>query len=477
MIRRNQRLLNFLNAFSDAVLVFLAYLFSTWLYLDVLKNAPNMAIVSMARPHSLLIPLIYTLVTVALLAQFRLYNPSRVRRLRMELVVVWEANAVAVLIVGTLLYLLRMEDFSRGALALSFLVGSLLVCIKRVALRRVLWEMRRRGYNQKHVVVAGTGALAAQYAADVAAEPESGFHIVGFVGTDTAHEAWLCTFDNLEAKLQNPAIDEVVVALDADELCHLRTIIMTCEKCGTKVSVVPFYNDIIPASPTIETIGKTKLINLRANPLDNMGLAALKRGADIVVSALLLLLLSPLFLAVVIGIKLTSPGPVFFRQQRVGRGKRNFTMLKFRSMRVNAQETTGWTTNADPRKTRFGSFLRKCSIDELPQLINVLRGDMSLIGPRPEIPFYVDQFKETIPLYMVKHQVRPGMTGWAQVNGYRGDTSIVKRIEYDVWYIENWSIHLDLKILWMTVCGGWLNKEVVETRKPRNDEQDKEMGA
>ncbi|MDR3051958.1 MAG: sugar transferase, partial [Oscillospiraceae bacterium] len=174
---------------------------------------------------------------------------------------------------------------------------------------------------------------------------------------------------------------------------------------------------------------------------------------------------SPLLLVAVIGVKLSSPGPLLFKQERVGLNKRVFSMLKFRSMRVNHKESRGWTNDCDPRRTRFGSFLRKFSIDELPQLINVLRGDMSLIGPRPEVPYFVEQFRESISLYMVKHQVRPGLTGWAQVNGYRGDTSIEERIRHDIWYIENWSVALDLKILLMTILGGWINDEKVFTSR------------
>ena len=164
-------------------------------------------------------------------------------------------------------------------------------------------------------------------------------------------------------------------------------------------------------------------------------------------------------LATLVGIKLTSRGTVIFRQQRVGRNKKLFWMYKFRSMYENQTEKISWTSLHDPRRTGFGRFLRKFSIDELPQLFNVLKGEMSLIGPRPEIPYYVEKFAQNIPLYMVKHQIRPGMTGWAQINGYRGDTSIDKRIEHDIWYIENWSLSLDLRILVRTIFGGWINSE------------------
>ena len=176
-------------------------------------------------------------------------------------------------------------------------------------------------------------------------------------------------------------------------------------------------------------------------------------------SSLGLILLSPLMLFIAIGVKLSSPGPVLFRQTRVGFNRREFQMLKFRSMRVNQEEKTAWTKDTDPRRTKFGALIRKVSLDELPQLFNVLKGDMSLIGPRPELPYFVEMFRESVPLYMVKHQVKPGITGWAQVNGYRGDTSVQKRIELDLWYIEHWSVSLDIRILLRTVFGGMINKE------------------
>ena len=177
----------------------------------------------------------------------------------------------------------------------------------------------------------------------------------------------------------------------------------------------------------------------------------IKRAIDIMGSIVALILFSPIMLVVAILVKKSSPGPIIFAQERIGLGNKPFKMYKFRSMRVNDRQTTGWSTNSDPRKTRFGSFIRKFSIDELPQFFNVLKGDMSLVGPRPELPFFVNQFKESVPLYMVKHQVRPGITGWAQVNGFRGDTSIKGRIEHDIYYIENWTFLFDIKILFMTV--------------------------
>ena len=200
-------------------------------------------------------------------------------------------------------------------------------------------------------------------------------------------------------------------------------------------------------------------MNIRHIPLDNWVNAAAKRALEMLGSLALIICTSPIMLVAAIGVRLSSPGPVIFKQERVGRNKKPFMMYKFRSMRVNAAQDTGWSRNTDPRKTKFGAILRKFSIDELPQFFNVLKGDMSLVGPRPEVPHYVQQFKEEIPLYMVKHQVRPGITGWAQVNGLRGDTSIEERVRYDIYYIENWNFFFDLKILFMTLVRGVVNQE------------------
>ena len=246
----------------------------------------------------------------------------------------------------------------------------------------------------------------------------------------------------------------------------MKKIINACEKDGTKLSVIPSYVKYMPANPQVDSINGLPLINLRRIPLDNVGNALIKRTADIVCALLLIVLTSPLMLIAAIGVKLSSPGPIIFKQERVGKDKKSFYMYKFRSMKVNSSQNTGWSKNEDNRKTWFGSLIRKCSVDELPQFFNVLKGDMSLIGPRPELPFFVEQFREEIPRYMVKHQVRPGITGWAQVNGFRGDTSISKRIEYDLYYIENWSPAFDLRILLMTVfC--MFNREKINSQRDK----------
>ena len=455
MTKKNEPLLNLMNALSDGVLVSLAYLGAVWIWLDLYKHDMK----NMAR-HNLGVAVVFAAVMVLLMALFGLYDFSRTRRMRRELPALWGANLLGLLGGMAVLYLARFDSFSRGVLGLFYLFSCLALSLKRWAAQRAMRRLRAKGFNRRHVIVVGTGSLARQYAANVAAEPESGFIIDGSMGGSACGDLpWLGDIPALAGQLEGSGIDEVVVALEPEEAARVREVIDICEHAGTKVSVVPFYNDLIPASAEIESMGSTRLINLRANPLDNLGFALIKRAFDTIVSVLLLIVLSPLFAVTALGVRLSGPGPILFRQERVGRGKKHFTMYKFRSMKINTEENSAWSTNTDPRRTPFGTFIRKFSIDELPQLINVLRGEMSLVGPRPEIPYYVEQFKDSVPLYMVKHQVRPGMTGWAQVNGWRGDTSIVRRIEYDIWYIEHWSIRLDLKILLMTALGGAVNRE------------------
>lgn len=460
MIKRNQRLLNRLNALSDAGIVLLSYLFASWLWLDVIsKDGHNVAHVAGIRSHVLIAALIYAFWTVFLLWAFRLYHTRRTLDAENYFGRVLAGNGIALLTAASALYVFRLEDFSRGVLGIYFLCSSTVLLAKRAAVRSLLRYARSRGYNLKHMLVIGGGTLAQRCIQSVEKRPWLGIHVVGCIRPENG------MLTQLEKRIHGAGIDEVILALEPDELDATRDVIRICEKCGTKVSVIHFYNDVIPTRPTIDTVGKLKLIHLRTTPLDDPLNAFAKRAFDASVSFLLLVLLSPLLLGLAIAIKLSSPGPVFFKQERIGLNKKKFVMYKFRSMRVNDTQDTAWSSQTDDRRTRVGALMRKTSLDELPQLLNTLKGDMSLVGPRPEIPYYVEQFRETVPLYMVKYQVRPGMTGWAQVNGYRGDTSIPARVEHDLWYIENWSFGLDLKILLMTAFGGMINSEKLGVAK------------
>ena len=302
------------------------------------------------------------------------------------------------------------------------------------------------------------------YLKTIRSERELGYLPIGYIASrkENLNLKRLGDFEELEKLLDLYRPDEVVSAIDMEDYQRMPEIIAACEKTGTKLSIIPFYAKYMPSNPQFDDLEGIPLLNLRRIPLDNWANAFCKRAMDVTGALTLILLTSPVMLLCAAGVKLSSPGPVIFRQKRIGRNKEPFYMYKFRSMRVNDGQDTRWSANRDERKTRFGAFMRKCSLDELPQFFNVLKGDMSLVGPRPEIPFYVEQFKEDVPLYMVKHQVRPGITGWAQVNGLRGDTSIKARVEHDIYYIEHWSILFDIEILLTTIFRGkFLNSETL----------------
>lgn len=460
MIRENQRLLNHLNMGLDGLLVFVALPVSFWLRFSLFPGYPTVPLLRYVQAAAFLAPgyvLIY--------AFLGLYESVRKKRLYQDLGRIFWANALGFVLFQMALFLLRDIHFSRGALAIFFVLVNGLTGGKRIFVRKVLYRFRRRGYNQKYVVLVGAGPLARRYLAELASAPELGLIVKGYVseGQEKGFAGKrLGNIAQLEAVLERVKPDEVVAALEMEDYAHMPQLIQACEKSGIRLSLIPFFADYMPARPQIDFINSLPLMNLRRIPLDNLGNAFLKRSMDIAGALALIVLTSPIMLFAAAGVKLSSPGPVIFRQKRVGLDKREFYMYKFRSMRINNSSDTAWSTDTDSRKTRFGAFIRKFSIDELPQFFNVLKGDMSLVGPRPEVPYYVEQFKEEIPLYMVKHQVRPGITGWAQVNGLRGDTSIEDRVRHDIFYIENWTLFFDIKILFMTLFKGIKNQEKLQ---------------
>ena len=466
MIKENQRILNLLNVLSDFIILFLSYMLATYIrffamYIWYEARVPALDI-AWNREY-FLAALLFAMAEILFFYAANIYNHSRRERMRYEIVHLVEMGALAVLTLMALLYLTRIVDFSRIAIAIYYALSSVLLVIKRIILRYTLRYFRKKGYNQKHVILVGNGKHAHQYIQAIKANPELGYTIDGYVSRVERPELGkhLGAYEDLEKILDQPGIDEVIITLEIHEAEFMKKVISACDKSGIRICIIPYFNDYIPAHPSIDTIGESRIINIREIPLDRMFNAFIKRFADIIGSLFLIIVTSPVMLVAAIGVKLSSPGPVIFKQERIGLNKKHFFMYKFRSMRVNADSTKAWSTDEDPRKTKFGSFIRKCSIDELPQFFNVLKGDMSLVGPRPEIPYYVNQFKEEIPLYLVRQQVRPGITGWAQVNGYRGDTSIPERIRHDIWYIEHWNIWLDAKIVLMTIFGGMINSEKI----------------
>ena len=364
------------------------------------------------------------------------------------------------------LYLIKQIDFSRHVIVIFYAINVVSEELTRMLIRVVLRKMRAKGYNQKHILLVGYSRACEEYIDRILANPQWGYTIRGILD-DNVQAGYmyrgikvLGRIDNLMVILPQNHLDEIAITLGLSEYFRLEQIVALCEKSGVHTKFIPDYNRIIPTKPYTEDILGLPVINIRYVPLTNTFNAFTKRVMDIVGACVAIVLFSPVMLFSVIMIKLTSPGPLIYKQERVGLHNHNFLMYKFRSMEVQPpeEEKKAWTVKNDPRVTNFGRFMRKTSIDELPQLFNVLKGEMSLVGPRPERPFFVDKFREEIPRYMIKHQVRPGLTGWAQVNGYRGNTSIRKRIEYDLYYIENWTLGLDIKILILTFFKGFINK-------------------
>lgn len=465
MIRKNQKLLNFINMLLDGIIIFVSYLISVWIRFAVLDGKWWLNIL---EPNFLIIVAIYSVIIVTAFFAFQLYGSFRYKSIGTEGTTICVINGVGVLIMMAIAYTVRMNEFPRLVMLIFWITADLLLILKRVVVRGILKYYRALGYNLKYIIVVGDGTLAHRYMENVKKQSWLGVSILGYVSAVEKEELGerLGCYEELESILESNFVDELVVALEPHEVIYMKQVLEVADKEGIRVSIIPFYDEFIPSHPSIEVVGDSKLINMRSTPLDKIGWAFLKRSFDIVGSIILIVLTSPIMLLVAIGVKLTSPGPVLFKQERVGKDKKPFKMLKFRSMKiVDMKDTqdTAWSKDNDPRKTKFGSFIRKCSIDELPQFFNVLKGDMSLIGPRPEIPYHVRHFKEEVPLYLVRQQVRPGITGWAQVHGLRGDTSIEERVKYDIWYIENWSVGLDLLILWKTVFGGMINNENVRS--------------
>ncbi|MDD3335322.1 MAG: undecaprenyl-phosphate glucose phosphotransferase [Eubacteriales bacterium] len=460
MNRKNKKLLTAISASTDWLLIVCVYIACAWLWLGVWKQTPNnMAFVRVLHSDTGLAACIYAFVLVLSLSQLKLYSFSANIKKKQAAFRIAISNLIGSSIIGFVLYFFRLQEFSRGVLFLFIGASTLTLTLKHILSHHLIAHL---GFFRKNVLLLGGGDTALAYAKAANDDQNLSITLLGYLNETKCEKMcipYLGALQSLKDYLQDDSVDEVVIAFEAGETGWIRPMLSICEQCGARVSVIPFYSDLFPASPQIETIGPIRAINLRGNQMDNLAFAVIKRSFDILVSAVALLLLSPLFLVVAIGVKHSSPGPIFFRQKRVGLNKKLFTMYKFRSMRLNDTQDTAWSTDADPRKTRFGSILRKYSIDELPQLFNVLRGDMSLVGPRPEIPYYVDKFQKSVHLYMVKHQVRPGITGWAQINGYRGDTDIQMRIDHDIWYIEHMSVSLDLRILWRTFFSGWVNDE------------------
>lgn len=470
MIRKNQRFLTRLYILADFMIIQLSFLLAWFVKFESGWFAYDTPIEFGALPIETygLWSLVYGGIAILIGGMSTLYSPKRKKRFADELLKIFQTHLVSIFVLLGALFFVKEVNISRSYLFIYVILTLMLIMAYRYVIKKGLKRARQRGFNKQFVLILGAGSLGKRFCNNLDQYPEMGYEIVGFLDDyledneeePNKYKPILGKIDKLGDILHTMMIDEVILALPLDAHHKYPSIIAECEKAGVRTLIIPDFFDYLPARPYFDNFAGMPMINVRDIPLDIAANRMFKRLFDIVFALIAIIITSPIMLIVAIGVRMTSPGSVIFKQERVGLNRRNFTMYKFRSMRIipEGQVDTGWTTADDPRKTKFGAFIRKTSLDELPQFFNVLFGDMSVVGPRPERPYFVEQFRDEIPKYMIKHHVRPGITGWAQSNGLRGDTSIEERINHDIFYIENWSLLFDIKIIFKTIHNGFVNK-------------------
>jgi Undecaprenyl-phosphate glucose phosphotransferase len=392
---------------------------------------------------------------------FDLYRPNRLGSRLSEWVDIAKASTLGVLVlIAIMTFFFRLQDYSRVAIVLFWAFSIAAVSFSRAVFREGLRVARRRGYNRRYAIIVGGGEPAAEVLRVLRRRPDTGIQVLGLLGDKRELPAgsvpWLGGLEDVRSVLDRHQVDIVVLAFPHRDTPCLPAVLAEIGDEPVAIHLVPDIFSLASLRGGVEEFEAIPFIHLRESPLYGWN-RVLKRVFDLALGSAALVVAAPLMLATAVALGLEGGGPVLYRQERMGLDGRRFRMLKFRTMRVDAEAETGpvWARPDDPRRTRLGAVLRRFSLDELPQLINVLRGEMSLVGPRPERPSFVEEFRRQVPGYMLRHKVKAGMTGWAQVNGWRGNTSIAKRIEYDLFYIERWSLAFDLKILALTLWQGF----------------------
>ncbi|MEE2729676.1 MAG: undecaprenyl-phosphate glucose phosphotransferase [Pseudomonadota bacterium] len=402
----------------------------------------------------------------AIAPSFNLYRNWRGSAKTHELGTMIGAWAMVFLLLALLTFVTKSDVSRSWAIAWCTLGAAGLVC-GRLALRSFLNKMRSLGYNQRHVVILGAGNVGQQVANTLSDSLETGFKVSAFFTNDSDLSQIKNLLPHMETGkikesfdyISSHHVDQVWIAMPISKVKQIQVILKGLSHCTADIRLVPDIFGFQLINQSVSTVAGLPVVNLSLSPMDGAN-RYIKAFEDKLLAAIILFAISPLLAILALGVKLSSPGPVFYRQERVTWYGKSFYMYKFRSMPVNTEDNSGavWAKAGESRATPFGAFLRKTSLDELPQFWNVLKGDMSIVGPRPERPVFVDKFKDEVPGYMQKHKVKAGITGWAQIHGWRGDTDLAKRIEHDLHYIENWSLWLDVKIIFLTVFKGFINK-------------------
>ena len=467
MLKQHSQIMLILLVIADAIAVALAWLGSYWIRFRFLPVDQTKGIPELTDKFLPMLPLV-VLAHLIIFYRVRLYRPRRNDRPFRETRDIIKAFIVAVVTVVLIDYALpETHKISRQFVATYAIVGTVCIALFRAAVRLTLQSLRRRGYNRRSAAIVGSGRNAQRLFFALQRNAWTGIQVDYFVDDhDGGPEAEFRSVPirgpllDLRAIVERDPVDCVFIALQADQGHRTNEILDALGTSMADVRLVPEVNPFFTMRPDVSRFDGIPILSLRQTPLYGWS-ALLKRAFDLVVGSIGLLVAAIPMLVIAAVVKLTSPGPVLYRQRRMGLDGREFTMLKFRTMRADAERESGpvWASTADPRRTRLGALLRRTSLDELPQLLNVLAGDMSLVGPRPERPEFIAQFKREVPRYMLRHKMKAGMTGYAQVKGLRGSgTSLKKRIQHDVHYIENWSLGLDIRILLQTLTGAWFSQ-------------------
>lgn len=464
MLRQKRHLFEFIFLTVDVLVVSFAWVFAYWLrfetgIVDVDKGIPPLS-------RYLKMILFIWLIWAFVFRRMGLYRPMRGVRRSIEIWRLVNANALALLLFISVTYLFweKQTEFSRLVFVYFGTLAIILTVAQRSVLRFLLQEVRRRGYNIRYMLIVGAGKVAADIVSRIRFHKELGIQLLGCLSREGAEKKGpggvpiMGSYADLMEVLRSWDIDQVVIALPLEDNQIVPEIMEQLRDSTVDVKIIPDVYQFISVGGSIEDFEGLPVISVQESPIEGFNLLA-KRAFDICVASLVLAVFSPLLLLIAALIKLSSRGPILYAQERMSVDGSRFTIYKFRTMRIDAEaDGPQWSTQGDPRTTVLGRFLRAYSLDELPQLYNVLKGDMSLVGPRPERPVFINEFRKRVPKYMLRHKVPAGMTGWAQINGWRGNTSIDKRIECDLFYIKHWSILFDLKIVLLTVFKGLRNR-------------------
>ncbi len=465
--------------FIDIVLNFGIMIVSYMLTVVIMNSAPVNIF-----DYTVILPMFVSVLVLSFIYQaFNIYRPVPHVKISHFIHHIIRANCIffsLAVILNSILLEGEERHFVFVWIAVFSIISTAFLLLKKRIIVNIILAWRKNRFKLQKVIIVGDNITTAkEYINQLSETPDNGIVVVGAVGRKMSDEIGcdkLGDFEDLEAVLDEYSPDFVVFAIDSYDKKSLIKLVNMCDDRCVKVYFLPVIYGFLKTARQIERVGYMPIINIHSTPLDNPANAFVKRIMDILGSLALIIATLPIMIFAAIGVFISSPGPVLFKQRRVGKMGKIFTMYKFRSMRLNRESTKAWSHKGDTRKTKFGAFIRSTAIDELPQLFNVLLGDMSLVGPRPEIPHFVEEFKQTIPLYMVKHYVKPGMTGLAQVKGLRGDTSVEKRIREDIEYIENWTLGMDLAILFATPFKAFNKNEIYTVPTEENSDTDSQDG-